>query len=528
MPSSPDPRGSRTAQRAPSARHGGGPRYAALPRRRLTGRLGAAALTVGLAGGLGLGQAAVANASPATTLAGIAYPLLSERVAQVGAEARARLEATLTEARATLEVSDEVVTRAPEARELLASAIAEAEALVASDTAHEPADAVAAPSQTLPPPVDPAAQAALPAEGALEASGELGASEPGAEPVPSGDADPAASAAATPEASPEATPPSGATAGTGAAASTPPESAPLPAGRAGGPSAADLAEASAAVASAERQMAVTALVAAQGPANEQLALWEPIAADPARLDDLRAALAAADSLLPRAQAAPDGSTPEAAEGGEAAALESAGAAETTAPTPDIVRAATELREATEALPRVEIAPDGSTLIDGILVVNKTIALPSGYDPGLLPETQQAFEAMRSAAAADGITLFIKSGYRSYADQRIVYGDYAARLGQAVADTFSSRPGHSEHQSGLTIDVNLARAAFAGTPEARWIAEHAPDFGFVVRYPEGREDVTGYTYEPWHLRYLGQDLATQLTAADLSLEEYLGISSTYPR
>jgi LAS superfamily LD-carboxypeptidase LdcB len=108
----------------------------------------------------------------------------------------------------------------------------------------------------------------------------------------------------------------------------------------------------------------------------------------------------------------------------------------------------------------------------------------------------------------------------------VYNSYASRDGSAAADRYSARPGHSEHQSGLAFDLNTITEAFGYTPEGQWVAANAHRFGFIVRYPQGKEGSTGYIWEPWHLRYLGVDTATAVYNSGLSLEEYLGITSVY--
>lgn len=170
--------------------------------------------------------------------------------------------------------------------------------------------------------------------------------------------------------------------------------------------------------------------------------------------------------------------------------------------------------------------EGLTYIQGILVVNKTYSLPSTYNPGMNSEAIAAFESMKQAAATDGINLFIVSGFRSYSYQANLYKNYVARSGQAEADRFSARPGHSEHQSGLAMDLNSASSSFAGTKEAIWLANNSYRFGFIVRYPEGKESITGYKYEPWHMRYLGIENAAKVYASGLCLEEYLKIDSNY--
>ncbi|MBR1823841.1 MAG: D-alanyl-D-alanine carboxypeptidase family protein [Ruminococcus sp.] len=171
--------------------------------------------------------------------------------------------------------------------------------------------------------------------------------------------------------------------------------------------------------------------------------------------------------------------------------------------------------------------DGVTYINGILIANKTYSLPSDYAPnGILPEAQAAFNEMQAAARRDGLSLEICSGYRSYAYQRDLYNSYVNRDGKAKADTYSARPGHSEHQTGLAMDINWAGDAFNNTPEAKWIAAHCAEYGFIIRYPQGKQDITGYKYESWHVRYLGKELAGEVTDSGLTLEEFLGIDSVY--
>ena len=170
--------------------------------------------------------------------------------------------------------------------------------------------------------------------------------------------------------------------------------------------------------------------------------------------------------------------------------------------------------------------EGITYIDGVLIVNKTYSLPSDYNPGINADAKKAFDEMASAAWADNIGLFICSGFRSYQEQETVYNGYAANRGTEEADKVSSRPGHSEHQSGLAMDVNTTDFSFEGTPEAIWIEQHCADYGFIIRFPKGKEDITGYEYEPWHIRYVGKELAHTLMDNGLCLEEYFGITSKY--
>ena len=171
--------------------------------------------------------------------------------------------------------------------------------------------------------------------------------------------------------------------------------------------------------------------------------------------------------------------------------------------------------------------NGMTYVDGVLIANKTYSLPSSYNPGgLTSATNSAFTRLQQAAAKDGISLWICSGFRSYATQQVIYNNYVYRDGQAIADTYSARPGYSEHQTGLALDVNNASDSFAGTKEAKWLAKNCCKYGFIIRYPSDKVSITGYKYEPWHIRYVGKSLATKVTQSGLCLEEYLGITSQY--
>lgn len=171
--------------------------------------------------------------------------------------------------------------------------------------------------------------------------------------------------------------------------------------------------------------------------------------------------------------------------------------------------------------------DGIWYVDGVLIANKTYPLPRDYAPGgLLDVAEIAFKEMQNAAAKDGIKLTIVSGYRSYTRQENLYNKYVAKDGKAEADRYSARPGYSEHQSGLAMDLNSVEDSFAYTKEAQWIAQNCARFGFIIRYPKGKESITGYIYEPWHVRFLGVELAEAITASGLTFEEYFGITSEY--
>lgn len=144
-------------------------------------------------------------------------------------------------------------------------------------------------------------------------------------------------------------------------------------------------------------------------------------------------------------------------------------------------------------------------------------------------TAQALEAMFADAKKDGINLMLSSGYRSFNFQTGLYNRYVSQIGQASADTQSARPGYSEHQTGLAVDVEPAsrqceiEACFADTPEGKWVAANAYKYGFIIRYTPDKTAVTGYTYEPWHIRYVGPELATQMHQQNIeTLEEFFGL------
>ncbi|WP_244301122.1 M15 family metallopeptidase [Leucobacter insecticola] len=141
---------------------------------------------------------------------------------------------------------------------------------------------------------------------------------------------------------------------------------------------------------------------------------------------------------------------------------------------------------------------------------------------------RAVEAMLAAAAEAGVPAGIISAYRGYELQQSLYTSYIARDGQAAADSYSARPGHSEHQTGLVVDLDdgsgcALSECFGATGAGVWLAEHAAEFGFIVRYPPGKEGVTGFIPEPWHFRYVGPELAIEMRDTGVvTLEEFFGL------
>ncbi len=182
--------------------------------------------------------------------------------------------------------------------------------------------------------------------------------------------------------------------------------------------------------------------------------------------------------------------------------------------------------------------------DLLVYVDKQTALPSSYVPSDLVAfgsyqvrsvVLNDLNSMISAAQADGISLFAVSAYRSYSTQQSLFESYvqtelakglSREEAEQKANTYSARAGHSEHQLGTTIDFNSDQDSFAGTREQQWLEQHAEEYGFVLSYPKGKEHLTGYQYEPWHYRYVGKNIASELKnlgyldSNDWTLNKYL--------
>ncbi|MEC5149868.1 M15 family metallopeptidase [Cryobacterium sp. GrIS_2_6] len=159
-----------------------------------------------------------------------------------------------------------------------------------------------------------------------------------------------------------------------------------------------------------------------------------------------------------------------------------------------------------------------------------VGVPHVWEPQLRKPAADAVVAMFAAFAAEtGLKMQSQSAFRSYATQRGVYDQDITANGQAAADTDTARPGTSEHQTGLAIDISALpakcslAACFGDTPQGTWLAANAWRFGFLLRYPADKVPVTGYTYEPWHFRYVGIELATEMHSSGVStLEEFFGL------
>ena len=145
------------------------------------------------------------------------------------------------------------------------------------------------------------------------------------------------------------------------------------------------------------------------------------------------------------------------------------------------------------------------------------------------EAAEAFRRLVEAAAAEGLEIKMTTAYRSYDFQKILFDNYVAKEGEKKANTYSAKPGQSEHQTGLATDVSSPSVDwqlsndYGNTAEGKWLADNAYRFGFILRFPKGKEDITGYQYEPWHIRYVGLTAAREIHDYDLTLEEFLQIN-----
>ena len=167
-----------------------------------------------------------------------------------------------------------------------------------------------------------------------------------------------------------------------------------------------------------------------------------------------------------------------------------------------------------------------------VVVNKKRPLPSDFVPELSsasgaqirPEAVADFNKLMADAQQAGNPIYVISSYRSYSNQASTYQGWVNRDGQALADTYSARPGHSEHQTGLAVDLGNGTCdleiCFGNTIAGKWLAMNAHEYGFIIRYLDGKDNVTGYQYEPWHLRYVGKELASELN--NKTLEEFFDL------
>lgn len=167
--------------------------------------------------------------------------------------------------------------------------------------------------------------------------------------------------------------------------------------------------------------------------------------------------------------------------------------------------------------------NGITYINGILLVNKKYSLPNTYNPGINQTAHNELINLQNDAQKNGHNIPLISGFRSYSRQATLYNNYVARDGYELADTYSAKPGHSEHQTGLAFDVGTLDNNYGNTEAGKWLANNCHKYGFIIRYLAGKENITGYQYEPWHIRYVGKEHAKTIYEKQITLEEYLGVN-----
>ncbi len=154
----------------------------------------------------------------------------------------------------------------------------------------------------------------------------------------------------------------------------------------------------------------------------------------------------------------------------------------------------------------------------LIKLNEKYARPNMY---LTKEAAKSFEELSETASSNGLTIKAMSTYRSYSYQETLYNNYYSK-DKEYADTYSARPGHSEHQTALAVDVyneQLSYIDFDKTKEFTWMKENAHNYGFILRYPKDKEHITLYSYEPWHYRYVGKKIATYIYNNNITYDEY---------
>lgn len=175
-------------------------------------------------------------------------------------------------------------------------------------------------------------------------------------------------------------------------------------------------------------------------------------------------------------------------------------------------------------PPESIVSNGITTVGGVVIANKAIKLPPEYGSWLSDGQVEAvaYNALTEMNSNSPHRYYIVSAYRSYYTQKAVFQKWCNVYGFDEASRISSQAGHSEHQTGLTMDLDSLEVSYANTPEGKWLAENCWKYGFIIRYPDGKENITGYSYEPWHVRYLGKSTASLVYHSGLTLEEFLNV------
>lgn len=165
---------------------------------------------------------------------------------------------------------------------------------------------------------------------------------------------------------------------------------------------------------------------------------------------------------------------------------------------------------------------GVTYINDILIVNKKYKLPKDYNPGI---DSIALGQLNRLIKDSNFDLYIVSDFRTYDVQKKLYDNSIRERGYKYTEKYVARAGYSEHQTGLAFDVldkNSSKEDFEFTKSAKWLNDNCYYYGFIIRYPKDKENITNYKYEPWHLRYVGEKVAKEIMKKEITLEEYLNI------
>ncbi|MDE6733827.1 MAG: D-alanyl-D-alanine carboxypeptidase family protein [Oscillospiraceae bacterium] len=168
--------------------------------------------------------------------------------------------------------------------------------------------------------------------------------------------------------------------------------------------------------------------------------------------------------------------------------------------------------------------NGATYVGGIVIANKAITLPPEFGSHIAYDSAEpvVLEALQKMNAESPYYYSVVSGYRDYWSQQAIFQRYCDRDGYEEAVTYSAKQGHSEHQTGYTMDLDSLYESYGQTPEGKWLAANCWKYGFIIRYPKGKENITGYTYEPWHVRWIGRSTAKLVYDSGLTLEEFFNV------
>lgn len=172
-----------------------------------------------------------------------------------------------------------------------------------------------------------------------------------------------------------------------------------------------------------------------------------------------------------------------------------------------------------------VEKDGVTYVGGVLIVNKKYSVPEDYGSELGLVIDDAYDTLLKMREDTGYSLSLVSGYRSYEQQTDLFNYYCDIDDYDKVVMYSAKPGHSEHQTGLAMDIGELSEDYVDTEEGGWLTENCYKYGFIIRFPKGSEHKTGYDYEPWHIRWLGKSTAKLVRDSGLTLEEFLGVAPT---